>query len=465
MRRFLPQSLMGQFALLLAGAIIVANLVAILLLNAERVRMVREARRGAQVERVAALASALSEVPPEQRDKIADAVDTPWLRVSVDDTPAVTTPGRDRFARRVTAMFEDALGEGDVGVRVSLVGEDDDAGDPRHEGRRRDRRGPPDRHGPRLIASLPLSGGEWLNVRPQPPGGPPLLVSRAVLFALVLSLVSVLGVGLWFIRRLTRPLAALGVAAERAGYGDRDARVPVTGAREVRRAAEAFNNMQERIAAFDAERARTIAAVGHDLRTPITSLRIRAEMLEDGEREAMVRTLDEMRVMAEGLLEWGRIGAETEKAEAVDLADVLAGLADETVRYEGPDTFVIEGRRVALSRAFGNLTGNARRYAGGAVVRLVPERDHVVVTVEDTGPGIPEERLEEVFEPFRRLEESRSEDTGGVGLGLSITRAIVQAHGGTASLANRPPHGLIATVTLPRHRPRRRRAGPSAAAE
>ncbi|XWN34229.1 MAG: ATP-binding protein [Devosia sp.] len=453
-----PRGIFGQFALLLVGAMVVANMIAISLLDSERSRAIREARRGAQVERIVSLVPVLEGVPERLRPEVAKAASSPILNLKIDDEPLVEHTEGDRLSRRIQGLLVEALDEAleDDG-RDEVASEDvrvealrhhrhwDDHDDDRRWWRRP----------VRLRTSIRLEDGSWLNARQgRTPRGPPGS-GGAVVFALALSITAVLGVGLWFIGRITRPLRALGAAAERAGAGDRSAMVKVEGVGEVRAAAEAFNAMQTRIARFDAERARAIAAVGHDLRTPITSLRIRAEMLDGPERDAMVRTLDEMRVMADGLLAWGRNEAEAEAPGEVDLAALLAGLCepDDALSYEGPASLTLKGRPVALSRAFSNILDNAKRYGGKAVVRLAADEAAVAVTVTDEGPGIPSERLADVLEPFTRLEESRSADTGGAGLGLAIAQTIIRAHAGTLHLENRTDDegsGLVVTVTLPR---------------
>ena len=485
--RVMPKSLAGRFALLLVAALVFANCVALGMLNSEAARFQREMRRGIQVERVASLVPVLRSLPPAQRDDVARAASSPLALLTVDPSPLVKESDDSFLAERLLDSLRERLGESAGPARVTFDDDDDDddkegrsgppppgprpreafRGDgPPPGGWRRD--GPPRHrfgrhwHKSRIELSIPLGDGMWLNARQRRIEPGPPIISGAILFTLALSLVTVLAVGLIFVRRITKPLSALAAAATRAGDGDRTALVPEVGARELKSAATAFNAMQRRIAAFDAERARTIAAVGHDLRTPITSLRIRAEMLDEDTREAMVRTLDEMRVMADGLLAWGRNEAEPEDAATVDLArllqEICAHPGDGKVTYEGPGTQTITGRPVALSRAFGNVVGNARRYAETACVRLTAGLREAVVEIVDDGPGIPEERLEAVFEPFMRLDESRSEETGGAGLGLSIARTILRAHGGSITLANRADQsGLCATITLPTDRARHHR--------
>ena len=231
------------------------------------------------------------------------------------------------------------------------------------------------------------------------PGGP-------ILLGLGLELVAVFGASLVMVRRITRPLTAPPRAADRAGRGDGDARASVGGAAELRRVAEAFNAMQAAIGAFAAERARVVAALGHDLRRPITSLRIGTEMLDDeAAREPMIRTLEEMGVMADGLLRWGRGGAEAEQATAMDLARLLREAAaegdpDAPMRNDGPQSLTLRARPVALRRAFANLADNARRHAGGGRVRLSAADGLATVAVEDDGPGISEDTWRRPSSPF-----------------------------------------------------------------
>ncbi|MEM7694498.1 MAG: ATP-binding protein [Pseudomonadota bacterium] len=428
--RFVPDTLGGRFAVVLVVALLAANSLALLVLGSERSRFVREAREADQIARFAAVADVLASVDPTLAADAARALSTRATRFSIAATPTPAADGTDPRAPALGHALRARLG------RAAFVAEA-----PRRHGRRA------------ILAAVALDGGRWLNVRhtlPRP--GRPRQVGGAVVLALALSVVAVLAVALFYTRRMTRPLKNLRAAAERAGAGDRTARVTVAGPREVREASAAFNAMQQRIEDFDAERARTVAAVGHDLRTPITSLRIRAEMLEDGARDAFVKTLDEMRVIADGLLAWGKAGADTEEAAPLDLTALLTELASGGITVSDAPPAMVRGRPVALTRAFSNLFENARRYADGATVALLGS-DTVTIRITDSGPGIPEDRLSDILEPFTRLDDARGADTGGAGLGLSIARTILLAHGGTLTLKNREDQaGLIATVTLPRHR-------------
>ena len=424
LRRLAPDGLAARFALLLVGALLAANLVALALLSSERDRLDRASVAGREIERVIGLVPALDGASAAERRRIVRSASRRGAVIRAGADPLVAehlTQGRAAaLARRAT----EALGGREVRLAAGSRG------------------------GLALSVALEDPDG-WLNATLRSPPPDPRRGGTALLLILGLSLGAVLAVGLLFIRRLTRPLAALAEAARAAGQGDRTARVPEAGARELREAAAAFNDMQARIASFDAERSRTVAAVGHDLRTPITSLRIRAEMLDGAEGEPMIRTLDEMKVMADGLLAFAR-GGEAEDTVPVDLSPLLERLcAERGAEFRAAAPARVRGRPVALGRAVGNLVDNALRYAGSAGVTLSRDGADALIAVEDRGPGIPAERLADMLEPFARGEASRSGETGGAGLGLSIARTVIGAHGGTLGLANREGGGLRATVRLP----------------
>ncbi len=430
-RRLVPDGLAGRFALLLATALIIVNLVAAALLSSEQQRFGREIGEGRVIERLALIVPLIDAAPPAERARIARLAEDRFARVTLGSAPIVGPGESDERATAQLGAALAALGSDPAELRARITSGG-------REGR--------------VLLSVRLSGpGEtWLNARTRPLGSPPSRDPVPFLRILLVSLAAVLVVAVWFIRHLTRPLAALAAAARAAGRGDRLARVPEIGARELRESAHAFNEMQGRIARFDAERTRTLAAVGHDLRTPITSLRIRAEMLDEAERDPIVRTLDEMTVMADSLVAYARGQADTEETAEIDLAALLTRLCAERGAAMAPARpLVVRGRPVALSRAFGNLIDNALRYGGAARARLERRGGEALVTIEDDGPGIPAGRIEAMFEPFVRGDASRSAETGGAGLGLSIARGIARAHGGGLRLTNRPEGGLRAEVSLP----------------
>jgi signal transduction histidine kinase len=273
---------------------------------------------------------------------------------------------------------------------------------------------------------------------------------------LLISTGLVLAASVWAVRRATQPLGMLGEAAERLG---RDVHAPPlaeSGPLEVAQAARAFNEMQDRLQQLIRDRTQMLAAISHDLRTPLTRLRLRAELIDDLEQQRKtIADLQEMQAMIAAALEFARDEVAVEPPASLDLAVLLQTICDDTAdagadaRYAGPEHARCVGRPAALKRALANLVGNAVRYGDRARVTLSSEPGQLRVNVDDDGPGLPEAELERVFQPFYRLETSRSRETGGVGLGLAIVRAAVEAHSGRVHLANRPGGGLRATVLLP----------------
>lgn len=466
--RLLPDRMAGRFSLLLAIALVAANLIALAVLSFERTRLDRAARAAQEIERIVSLVPAIEAVAPANRHAIALRASTRFSRMRIRPGPLLRERPRGPRSRALTQELAEALPGRQVRAAIFVRREDqrpDWLDDESHRDRSREEavrhwreRDWPGAWGARdaIVVSIRLLRSEpgpsqWLNVvsrdvRPGPPG----VHGEVFLLVLGLSLVAVLVVGLVFVRRLTRPLAQIAEAARAAGRGDRTARVPEAGAREMRAAAAAFNDMQARIARFDSERMRTLAAVGHDLRTPITSLRIRAELLDEAEAAPIIRTLDEMSVMADGLIAYAKGAESAETPHPLDLGAFLARLCDDRgAAFELSRDATVTAQPVALGRAIGNLIDNALRYGTTARVSLAQEADAAVVAIEDDGPGIPPERLERMFEPFVRGEESRNAETGGAGLGLSIARNIIAAHGGTVTIENRAVGGLRVVVHLP----------------
>ncbi|WP_376090443.1 ATP-binding protein [Roseomonas sp. CCTCC AB2023176] len=312
-----------------------------------------------------------------------------------------------------------------------------------------------------LYVALRLPDGPWLNLKiHMPPPRPWHSETFLASFALMTIAAAILIV--WATRRLTRPVRDLAAAANALGRDVNAPPLPEDGPREVATAAHAFNTMAERIRRFVGDRTQMLAAIGHDLRTPITRLKLRAEFMEDDEQRAkMLADLEEMEAMVNATLAFARDDAAAEPSVPLDLAalcrtvvdeasDAHPDLAAEDVAYEGPERLTVRGRPVALKRAVANLVSNALSYGNAARLRLEPPSGGAIrLLVDDDGPGIPEESREAVFQPFRRLEASRNKETGGVGLGLPIVRNIVRAHGGDVSLRNRDGGGLRAEVVLP----------------
>jgi signal transduction histidine kinase len=378
----------------------------------------------------------------------------------VDSTPAAERPqlvaglAKRDLAARWPAAAPSGTGEVRPPADIFVEAVRSELGDPMRPVSVRFRPGPAGSP-PRLQIDVALADGSGLAIEaPAPP--PPGFVERWLATWILLIAVIAIGLSLVAARRLTAPLARFAAAAERLGTEGTAERLPETGPTELRVATRAFNRMQERLARFVEDRTRMLAAISHDLRTPLTRMRLRAELVEDPVQQAkMLADIAEMESMIGATLAFARDDARREPAGPIDLAALLGEIAEENreagrqVSFAGPPSCRILGRRLALRRAVGNLVDNAVTYGGTARIRLLPGDGEVHVEIEDDGPGIPRESRETVFAPFQRLDPSRSRDTGGVGLGLAVARNVVRAHGGDIELDEAPGGGLLARVILP----------------
>lgn len=325
-------------------------------------------------------------------------------------------------------------------------------------------------HALALDVEVQLPDGRWLRTRHWPTMVPAHW-SRVLSFSLLVGMLPTAIIALLFGRRIMRPLRLLTEASKRVSRGERVILPPPDGLSGVREITQAFNDMQESLTRFVNGRTQMFAAIGHDLRTPLTSLRIRAELIDDRElRDAMVKTLDDMSVMVEGALQFARDDALQEPTQDVRLDELIQEIVDQQTiqgrevhcevccegRCEGrgetrpdPELFY-RCRPVHLKRGLSNIIDNAARY-GQVGIRVVADkvRNTLRIEVEDEGPGIDPDHLERVFEPFTRLDSARSSDTGGLGLGLAIARSCIRAHGGDVTLHNRAEGGLRAVIELP----------------
>ena len=307
------------------------------------------------------------------------------------------------------------------------------------------------------MVSLQLRDGSWLNFA-APVESPEPFWSFRFALSMVIMLLAVGVLSALVVRYLTRPLATFARAAQRLGTDVKAPPIPEGGPAEVRQATRAFNEMQERIRRIVEDRTQMLAAISHDLGTPITRLRLRAEFVEDEDQQKkMLADLDDMEKMVFSALSFARDESAGEPHAMVDLRTLLQRVCDDmadaghAVSLDVGDEAVPYGcRPAALRRALTNLIDNAVKYGREARVSLENDRDGVRVRIDDSGPGIPEDLREEAFKPFRRLEASRSRETGGTGLGLTVARTIIHAHGGDVTLTNRSEGGLRVEVRLPR---------------
>ena len=446
--RLVPDSIAGR-----TTAILVAGTLAILAAGAivTSFGVFEEAapRRNARLmERAVMLVSVLNAVPAEARADVIESVRLRGMRLRwTAEAPPTPAVAHDWFSLWAERRLRRALGRFDVG-RV-LVGHEPSGGPgdagvaPVHRGR--------------AIMWIEFGDGTWLNIAPARAWHSG---SSLGYFALMVVIVGggLTGLAVFVARWVTAPLGRFASASARLGHDVDAPPLGEAGPAEIRRAAKAFNQMQRRIRRFMDERMHMLAAASHDLRTPITRLRLRAELIEDVElRAKTLKDLDEMEAVISSTIAFAREETTSEPATPVDLArlvqEIRADLAEagHSVKVEGSAQLVYEGRATALKRALANLIGNAVIYGGGTAVVSLSEADaRVTITIKDSGPGIPEAEREQVFAPFYRLERSRSRETGGAGLGLSVARTVIRAHGGEITLANRPEGGLLQEVVLPR---------------
>jgi signal transduction histidine kinase len=299
-----------------------------------------------------------------------------------------------------------------------------------------------------------LDGRDFVISQRRPPRFGRFLNPTVVTMAGAVLLIALLSA--WTAKRSLRPLDELIAAARRLGVEREPTPIATEHLRDFASIGEAMNEMQVRIKDFVGERTQILAAISHDLRTALTRFRLEAEALPEGDiKQRMIANIDEMEGMISATLTFAGDDLKGERSEPVDVAAVLITISDNfsdmgaPVSYDGPDHAEATCQPTAIRRAFTNLIDNAIKYGKEARIGLLQDRDQLVITIADKGPGIASDDVELAFKPFRRLEQSRSRETGGVGLGLTIARDIIRAHGGSIALANGSQGGLVATIALP----------------
>ena len=460
MRWPLPETLFGRLFAATVAVVAVALLVLLALVLRERRELAfTESGSSAAASSIVEVSQQLAHLAPDQRDEMLEQLRAEHPPRRPHDHPhEVFMVAQRSFANEVQSQlggnFAVAARPPRMGhQRVIMLG----SGDPsaaRGGGQGGgDGPPPPDRMFD-LVVTLP--DGDRVAFRTFSPRGTPPFPKHFI-FELGLLTVMLGGVLYAMTRTITRPLGDLAKAADAVGRGTTIAPLQERGARELKRATRAFNAMQERLNRYLDSRTRVLAAMSHDLRTPITRLRLRVESIEDEAlRTRCVEDLDEMTRMVRGALSIFRGLNDEEATVPVDVGALLQelqrryGEVNADVAIEGQAAAPIPGKPLALKRCLGNLVDNALQYGEHATIAVSDSNDELTIRVLDDGPGIPEEELDRVFEPFYRLESSRNRATGGTGLGLSIARDVAQAHGGSLTLANREGGGLEARLVLPR---------------
>lgn len=463
--RFLPRSLFGRLMLVLSAGLIVAQLLSATINLAERDRVLVTARGMQPAHRIADIVNLLDSLSPAERDRIVGILNVPPMVVRLQRAPAAEEPAEPGglHATMLSTVLRAALGD-ERPIRVTVSGTPPNwtpgAGRGRGQGPMGGpmagsgmHRFPPD--GVAFLVQVRLQDGTWAIFDTQMTRESASLPWR-VLLTLAILLIAVLLLSYVAVRWVTRPLQLLATAADELGRDINRPPLPEGGPVEVSRAAHAFNTMQTRLVRFIDERTRLLAAMSHDLKTPLTRMRLRAELLEDGNlREKFEKDLLEMEAMVTQTLEFMQGLSRREPAQLVDIMGLLESLQADNeamgrdVTVDGRVTRPWSGSPQLLKRCVSNLVDNAVLYGQRAEIRVDDGPDQLTIRVRDHGPGIPDGEIDKVFEPFHRLEGSRSRETGGTGLGLSIARSIARAHGGDIRLRNRDDGGLEAILSLP----------------
>jgi signal transduction histidine kinase len=440
--RLLPKTMAGQLVGLLICGLLAAHLIALLATahGSGNGTLHRMSRRYVMDNVTSAYRLALVQRDAASGNAMLAALDTATSRHRIGPRSGIADTAMDDEERSLQAALQRELRLPADAVQVSLApspGEGED---------------------PVLAIGLRLPGGWFASTQR------PLANSqwwwKPLRFSIPVSTLPVLVIGIVFVRRIVRPIQALSQGAERVSRGEYEP-LPLSGPREAREVTASFNLMQARLTRYLEDHKRMLASISHDLRSMVTSLRLRAELVDDDEvRSGMQRTLRDMAAMIEATLRFSRDDACDEPTIGIDLG-ALAGeiAADQAAQgrdvvLTGATSLPCRCRPLAIRRALVNLVDNAVRYGHGARIRVAPARidgarKAVCITIDDEGPGIPPTRLDDVFKPFYRLDPSRQPELGGVGLGLAIARSCIEAHGGKVTLSNRTPRGLRATILLP----------------
>lgn len=469
--RWLPKTLFGQITLALFTGLLVVQLVGLGLLLDDRGRLNYKLLSEYAAQRMAGIATVLENADPEERPRLAKALSVqpttlsmsiPWIQGKGDDSEDARV-----FAQEAARQFETPLTMQMLALErvnpflfelhpLRVDNHDKDEKEEKKSSRAAFNKAHPF---PRTyVAQIKLSDGTVVTFHHVLPVPATDLPYRVILLLALLG-ISVAALSIWAVRRLTRPLAKLANAASGLAHNLNQEPLPENGPLEVRQASQAFNTMQRGLKRLVDTRAQALSAVSHDLRLPITRMRLRLESNIDPElRDKMEHDLSEMDTMIGHTLDFLRAGSNTEPPVLINLDALLDSVVEDmeelgaTITREGKALKPLLARPHALRRCFANLLDNARFYGGGiATLNIEDSEKEVRIRITDQGPGIPEAEIEKVFEPYFRVESSRAKHTGGTGLGLAIAKAIAETHGGTITLASKSGEGLTVTVILPRN--------------
>ncbi len=448
MKRLLPDTLFARTLLVLLIGLALSHAISIALYVSDRSSTLLLMDGRHMGDRIAIIDRIVRSAPPEERAAIVENISDDMFRVSLDAQGNVSASEETgRKAREVEAALVEHLDRDENRIiRVRDMGEQAADG----------KSGPGERDLDLFMVSMSIPDQGWLNFI-VPLKAPQSLWTLRYVLSMAVMLGAIVLFSAIVVHQLTDPLARFARASRRLGVDMNSRDIPEEGAAEIRQAARAFNQMHRRIRRFVEDRTQMIAAISHDLGTPISRMRLRAEFVDDEEqRTRMLRDLDDMEKMVSDTMSFARDETMREPVSKVDFGALLQRVCDD-VHDAGHDVELVPGERplpfdcrpAAMRRALGNLIENAARYGRKARVMVRNYNHGLVVCIDDEGPGIPSHLHEKIFEPFYRLETSRSRQTGGTGLGMTVARSIIRAHGGDISLENRKEGGLRMEITLP----------------
>jgi len=466
MKRFLPKTMIGQTILVLLVGLSLSHIISMMIYSSDRLNTLAAAGGQHMVRRIANVSRLVIGSPDDWQLRIVETLNEPNFRVLL--TPEAVLVSKNNNGEQENVLAEVLRQHLELGAEVPVL----------IQFLKTEHSGQNESHmtgmgmGPMsgmmskvmqrsrqqaLRASIEIEPGKWINFITNIDGGEWPWINVSVISILVMSLAVIL-LSIWVVRQLSTPLSTFANAAKRLGRDVNAPSMAVSGPVEVREAALAFNDMQRRLKRLIDNRTQLLAAISHDLRTPITLLKLRAEAVDDlAEQAKILSTLDDMEQMIQSTLQFSRQEAEVEKEQrrTVDLGALIDAIcADMTdtglsVEFQDFDKILMECRPQQLKRAIVNIIENAIKYGDHADVKLIKGDYDVDVIVDDNGPGIAVDQMDNVFQPFFRCETSRNRNTGGVGLGLSIAQSVAHAHGGEIKLENLKPQGLRVCLHLP----------------
>ena len=450
--RLWPKNLAGQFIFVLLAALLLSQIITSVILLQDKENALQGLNRRGTVNQIHATVRLLQESPVSLHTSILRAASSNTIRFWLTPLPISTRINNDIETIFFTTAFNNIGIENVMILGPNLPRNVLQQTNKHHMKNKRINSTPSKGWN---YMTLQLADNQWLNVATRFNPNAPLFKSGNFISIVTTAIILIIFV-IFMVRRITKPLHDLTRAADQLGCGEEVEPLQISGPYDLQTAMIAFNNMNERLNRFVTDRTNMLAAVSHDLRTPITSLKLRAELLDEGPTQtAFLATLDEMQAIADSTLSFIRDDANNEQTQSVDLTALLDSICED-FRSQGKKANLVDHdkifyscRVVTLKRALNNVIENAIKYGKGAEVSIQQTTEHLCIQIDDEGEGIPESKIEEMFAPFSRLEKSRNQMTGGVGLGLSIARSVIRSHGGDIRLTNRQPSGLCVVLTLP----------------